>query len=244
MKTFIWSAGFVHSSYRDHVCLSSYGLKQAPRQWFTHCLSFWQLLNSSNQKLDSIINRLSNVFPIKDLSPLHYLLGIQVHKQPIGLLLTQQKYLEGLLYETTMQNCKPCITLMPTMPTLTKNMGTPLPDPAPYPQIVGALWYLTHSDIAFHINKLSQFMHSAIDVHWQAIKPLLLYLRGTSSKELFISKNSDMQLHCFSYSDWAGCSHRRSTDGYVVYIDQNLVSLSSKKDGCSVMFSYTNNQSD
>ncbi|KAK2979588.1 hypothetical protein RJ640_020080 [Escallonia rubra] len=149
-----------------------------------------------------------------------------------GILLTQEKYLEDLLKETHMGTSTPCSTPLAVSPPLSKTMGVYLPHPEQYRQVIRALQYLTltRPDIAFDVNKLAQFMHCATDVHWQATKRLLRYLRGTSAMGLFITKHSSLQLQCFSDSDWAGCpDDRRSTGGYLVYLGNNLISWSSKK---------------
>ncbi|KAF2296189.1 hypothetical protein GH714_036657 [Hevea brasiliensis] len=129
------------------------------------------------------------------MGPLHYFLGIQVLRQPTSLVLSQQKYLEDLLRETNMLTSKPCATPMPTAPTLSKAMGSPHPHPEHYRQVLGSLQYLTltRPDIAFSVNKLAQFMHSPTDIHWQAVKRLLRYLRGTASLGLTFTKRTRAQ---------------------------------------------------
>ncbi|KAF2321572.1 hypothetical protein GH714_000450 [Hevea brasiliensis] len=129
------------------------------------------------------------------MGPLHYFLGIQVLRQPTSLVLSQQKYLEDLLRETNMLTSKPCATPMPTAPTLSKAMGSPHPHPEHYRQVLGSLQYLTltRPDIAFSVNKLAQFMHSPTDIHWQAVKRLLRYLRGTASLGLTFTKRTRLE---------------------------------------------------
>lgn len=53
-------------------------------------------------------------------------------------------------------------------------------DPTFYRSVVGSLQYLslTRPDLAFVVNKISQFMHNPKNSHWQAVKRLL----GTSNK--------------------------------------------------------------
>ncbi|CAL1402900.1 unnamed protein product [Linum trigynum] len=60
--------------------------------------------------------------------------------------------------------------------------GSPPADVTLYKQVVGSLQYLlcTHPDIAFAVNKLSQFMHTPMQLHWQHVKLLFRYLKGTS----------------------------------------------------------------
>ncbi|KAK2991670.1 hypothetical protein RJ640_028945 [Escallonia rubra] len=187
---------------------------------------------SDHAKMEWFLHHVKLAFPVRDLGPLHYFLGIQVKQLSDGILLTQEKYLEDLLKETHMGTSTPCYTPLAVSPPLSKTMGVYLPHPEQYRQVIGALQYLTltRPDIAFAVNKLAQFMHCATDVHWQAAKRLLRYLRGTSAMGLFITKHSSLQLQCFSDSDWAGCpDDRRSTGGYLVYLGKNLISWSSKK---------------
>jgi hypothetical protein len=170
---------------------------------------------------------MKSVFPVKDLGPLHYVLGIEIRPTIDGILLTQQKYIVDLFKETNKHNSKGCVTPMATSPPLSKAMGTLIPSGKQYRQVIGALQYitLTRPDIAFNVNKLAQFMHCATDVHWQAYKHLLRYLHHTASYGLLISMYSSLALHCFSDSHWAGSPDDRcSTNGYLVYLGNNLIS--------------------
>lgn len=75
-------------------------------------------------------------------------------------------------------------------------------DPTPYRRLVGSLQYLafTRPDISFVVNKLSQFMHSPSEIHWQSLKRVLRYLKGTIHHGLFLKRRSSIYLTTFSYS--------------------------------------------
>jgi hypothetical protein len=98
--------------------------------------------------------------------------------------------------------------------------------------IVGVLQYLsiTRVDIAFTINRLSQFMHNPLLSHWRAAKWLLRYLKQTIEFGLKIQQSTSNNLQAFSNADWVGCrDDRRSTGGYCVFVGNNLISWSCKK---------------
>jgi hypothetical protein len=134
---------------------------------------------SSLTAIDALLRSLALDFPIKDLGPLNFFLGVEVHRSSAGLHLSQQRYIADLLTRTSMQFAKPISSPMTATSPLSQFHGIPMTDPTLYRSTVGALHYLsiTHPDIAFAVNKVSQFSHAPRDVHWTAIKRILRYLK-------------------------------------------------------------------
>jgi hypothetical protein len=131
-----------------------------------------------------------------------------------------------------MTGAKTVSTPMATYPVLSKIGGECMSDPLLYHSIVGALQYatITRPDIAFAVNKISQFMHNPTTLHWAAVKRTLRYLKGTLNHGITINASSDFNLHAFSDSDWAGCQDdRRSTTANLISLGPNLISWCSKK---------------
>jgi histone deacetylase 1/2 len=98
--------------------------------------------------------------------------------------------------------------------------------------IVGGLQYLTLTcpDLSFAVNKVCQFLSHPTDVHWEAVKHILRYVKGTLDMGLHIRKSPSTEVSIYTDADWAGCvDDRRSTSGYAIYLGPNLVSWSSKK---------------
>ncbi|KAG7543114.1 Reverse transcriptase RNA-dependent DNA polymerase [Arabidopsis thaliana x Arabidopsis arenosa] len=189
---------------------------------------------NSSTHVQLFIDFLTARFSLKDMGALSYFLGIEVTRTVNGLTLTQMKYINDLLQRTNMVCCKPVSTLMADHPTLTATVasGVLLNDPTKYRSIVGSLQYLlfTRPDIAFAVNKLSQFTHQLREEHWLATKRVLRYLSGTKKIGLFFSGNSPLSVHSFSDADWAGDQDNYSSIGaYLVYVGKHLISWSSKK---------------
>ncbi|XP_060969457.1 uncharacterized mitochondrial protein AtMg00810-like [Cannabis sativa] len=182
--------------------------------------------------LKSFIDKLNNLFALKDLGPIHFFLGIEVHRDDTGLYLNQGKYVKELLTRIGMMHLKPCNTPMTVGKPLSKADGEPLANPSEYRSIIGGLQYLTHTrpDLSFAVNKLSQFLQSPTTVHWSAAKRVLRYLKGTAYHGPHIKHSDRLSITGYSDADWA-CSpdDRRSLAGYCVYLGETLVSWSSKK---------------
>jgi hypothetical protein len=151
---------------------------------------------------------------------------------PVGLILSQQRYILDLLKKSNMTDAKPVKTPMSTAHALSLISGEPLTDPTSYRNLVGALQYLslTRLDISFAVNKVSQFMHRPTSHHLQAIKRILRYLKSTISYGKLLRRSSSTTLQAFSNADWAGCpDNRKSTGGLCVFLGPNLISWSSCK---------------
>jgi hypothetical protein len=102
---------------------------------------------------------------------------------------------------------KPVSTLMAASTIHNQFEGSTMVDTTLYRSTVGSLQYLslTRSDIAFTVNKVSQFMQEPCDTHWSAVKRILRYLKSTITHTFCIHRNSSKQLTAFSDSDWATC---------------------------------------
>jgi len=173
-------------------------------------------------------------FALKDLGDLHYFLGIEVSRVRDGILLTQEKYATDILKRVGMTNCKPVAAPLSVSEKLSVHEGNPLGsnDATNYRSVVGALQYLTltRPDISFAVNKVCQFLHAPTTVHWTAVKRILRYVKLTAKLGLKISRSSSLLVSAFSDADWAGCvDDRRSTGGFAVFLGDNLVSWSARK---------------
>lgn len=191
------------------------------------------LVTGSNKSaIERILVSLANRFSIKDPEELNYFLGLEAHRTPAGLHLSQRKYILDLLHRHNMLTAKPVSTPMASSPKLTMMSGISLTDPTVYRKLVGSLQYLafTRPDMGYAVNRLSQFMHRPTEDHWQAAKRVLRYLAGTTTHGIFFSAKNSLTLHGYSDADWGGDSDDYiSTNAYVIYLGSHPISWSAKK---------------
>jgi hypothetical protein len=88
----------------------------------------------------------------------------------------------------------------------------------PYSSAVGSLMYAmvcTRPDIAHAVGVVSRYMNNSIKEHWEEVKWILRYLRGTGNHALYFG-GSEIVLQGYVDSNMAGDKDsRRSTTGYV-----------------------------
>lgn len=181
--------------------------------------------------LDSFIKQLNIVFSLKDLGELYYFMGIEAHRDASGTYLEQSKYIGDLLKKFKIKYASSCSTHMVTGKQFIVE-GDKLQDPTMFRNAIGGLQYLTHTrpNIAFSVNKLSQYMSSPTIDHWQGIKRTLRYLKGTINYCLHIKQSTDLDIAGFSNADWAtSVDDRKSMAVQCVFLGETLVSCSSRK---------------
>lgn len=159
------------------------------------CVDDIILTSSSMAASDGLIKTLSTDFPIKNLGALSYFSGFEVSRIATGLHFSQQRYIFDLLQCTNMTMAKPINSPMSASTSFNKFDGLSMADPTLYRSMVGALQYLaiTRLNIAFLVNKRSQFMHESRDVHWAAVKRILRYF-----KVPFLMVSSSVHVNLFS----------------------------------------------
>jgi len=249
---------FAHPNYVCRLNRSLYGLKQAPRAWFSRFASHLLQLGFTEAKSDTslfvyhhgadvaylllyvddivltasspallrqIIGALQQEFSMKDLGILHHFLGMHVQHLGSNLFLSQQQYMIEILERAGMADCKSCLTPVDLNPKLSAE-GPPLSSTGAtdFRSLAGALQWLTFTrpDISYAVQQVCLHMHDPRETHLAALKRILRYVRGTLHMGLLIRPSTP--------ADWAGCPDtRRSTSGYALFLGDNLVSWSSKR---------------
>ncbi|XP_019052161.1 PREDICTED: uncharacterized protein LOC104591226 isoform X1 [Nelumbo nucifera] len=175
---------------------------------------------------------LHNSFHMKDLGPLTYFLGLEVHRSSRGYFICQQKYASDLVKLDGITNEKHVDTPLELNVKLSKSEGLILLDATLYRQLVGSLIYLTMTrlDISHAVQVVSQFAFGSRQSHMTAVRRIICYVRDTTSQGLFFSSSSSIQLRVYADADWAGCPDtRRSTTRWCVFMGDSLISWKCKK---------------
>lgn len=201
------------------------------------------LTGNDKRFIQRFIARLNVEFSIKDLGRLSYFLGLEVTYTTDGLFLSQNKYARDILLRADLLDSKPVATPLPPGQQFFSK-GVPIPYSTLYRSLVGALQYLTitRPGISYAVNQVSQFLHAPTIDHFQAVKRILRYVKGTitfghtfrhgGSPSLlgYSDAGTSSLLLGYSDADWARCLEtRRSTYGYSIFLGDNLVSWSAKK---------------
>lgn len=189
------------------------------------------LTGNDTPLLHKFIARAQAEFALKDLGALTYFLGLEITSTSTGLFVGQAKYAYDILSRAKLLEAKPIATPLVSGTSL-QQKGTLFNDPSLYRSLVGALQYLTitRPDLSYAVNHVSQFLHSPTNDHFEAVKRILRYVKGTIHLGLSFTRQPYLSVLGYSDADWARCvDTRRSTYGYSIFLGGNLVSWSAKK---------------
>uniref|UniRef100_A0A2N9IT68 CCHC-type domain-containing protein n=1 Tax=Fagus sylvatica TaxID=28930 RepID=A0A2N9IT68_FAGSY len=184
--------GFKQPDTENLVCRlkkSLYGLKQSPRQWY--------------KRLKSLLHK---EFEMKDLGAAKKILGMEIHRD-------RGQESCGCLRKTTSGRLSG--SQCPKNEEEIENMSK-----VPYASAVGCLMYAmvcTRPDLAHAVSTVSRYMANPGREHWNAVKWIFRYLKGTAEHEILFSRQPGTNsVVGYVDADYAGeVDDRRSTTGYV-----------------------------
>jgi len=195
------------------------------------------VIYSSDSIRQFIDDALMSKFGITLNTSFNRLLGIEVHQSADRhtISLTQKQYHIDALDEFGLADCKPVSTPYNSALPLSETMAPSSPEEiafmsnVPYKSAIGTLQFSaqhTRPDIAFAVNKVSQYSNNPGPQHWVAVKRIFRYIKGTLDHGIILTKHDSTQyLVGYTDADWGGCTDTsRSTTGYLFLWHGNLIS--------------------
>ncbi|GJY22389.1 retrovirus-related pol polyprotein from transposon TNT 1-94 [Tanacetum coccineum] len=149
----------------------------------------------NKDRINKLKAQLAREFEMKDLGPANKILGMQIHRDRVSrkIWLSQKSYVKKILQRFNMQDCKPISTPFPTNVKLSSKMSPSSEKErmkmsrVPYASAVGSLMFAmicTRPDIAHAVGVVSRYMAEPGREHWEAVKRILRYIKGTSDVAL------------------------------------------------------------
>lgn len=200
------------------------------------------IIFSNNPRTKNTIKaHLKSSFDITDIGEASFVLGMHIQRDRRAgtISIDQHKYIREILQRFNMVDCNSVSTPVDLSTKLTTEMGPPDAagraemESVPYQEAVGSILFaaqVTRPDIQFAVNMVSRFIKNPGKAHWNAVKRILRYLRGTIDKKLIYRRDDTSELHGYCDADWASdVEDRRSVTGYVFMMNGGAITWNSKK---------------
>ncbi|GJX81812.1 retrotransposon protein, putative, ty1-copia subclass [Tanacetum coccineum] len=230
----------------NKVCLlkkSLYGLKQSPRHWHVHIylllyVDDMLIANKSMSEIEYSKGLLRKEFDMKELGPARKILGIEIVKDRVSrtLKVSRSGYVQKILNNYIVDNGKSVsVPLGAHFKVSLKDCPSSDWDvermsKVPYANVVGSLMYLmvcTRPDIAYTVSIVSRYLVNPRKNHWEAVKWILKYLKGTAYVGLVYGRyqGKHVDVDGFVEADYAKDPDKgRSMTGYMFMVHGCAVS--------------------
>lgn len=191
-------------------------------------LIFWK--DSSIR--DELKMKLSTTFHMKDLGRAETCVGIKIVYEENFISINQERYAREILKRFGMENCNQVTSPCDVAQKLTsRSNGSPVN--VPYREAVGSLLFLvqgTRPDLAFAVSNVSRFNDKHDASHWNGVKRIMRYLKGTCDYRIAYRRNCDEPLNGYADADWANERDEcRSYSGFVFKLAGGAISWSCKR---------------
>lgn len=204
------------------------------------------IVGQNSEKISKLKNEMKKYFSMKDLGPAKHILGMSIHRDQTKhkLWLSQEKYIEKVLEYFHMENAMPVATPLASHFCLSSKQSTTTDienqemNKVPYASAVGSLMYAmvyARAYITHAVGVVSRFLANLGKEHWNDVKWILRYLRGTSKMSLCFGSRRH-ELIGYTDADMAGdIDFRKSTSGFLITYSGRVVSWQSKLQKCVAM---------
>ena len=191
------------------------------------------IIGSSSVVIEDFKAEMTREFDMSNLGSLSSNLGIEVKQGKSYIFLSQTTYAHKLLQHAKLEDCNAAITPLEARAQFTHEAGKSTVNSTTYCSLIGNLRYLTHTrpDLLFSVGILSRHMENPTQEHYNGVKRILRYIKGTKDYGLFYKKGDlKGELIGYSDSDFAGdCNDWKSTSGHIFFFGGMAVSWSYQK---------------
>lgn len=232
LTKYIRSIGFVMSEYDN--CL-----------WFNTTTKVMVaiyvddlLVTGPQDEINIFKDQMKKEFEMVDSGQVEYFLGIQVRRGggDGAYIWCQEHYIDKLLKQWDMEEAHEVSVPMQRGLYLSKRKPEePACDKTDYQSAVGSLMYVmmaTRPDIAYAVAHLSKFCNDPSITHWNALKRVLRYLKGTKTLGISLGGRCSAPEGLVGYTDadWASDSDdRKSVGAYCFMLNHSPISWTAKK---------------
>nr|CAN77134.1 hypothetical protein VITISV_039954 [Vitis vinifera] len=196
------------------------------------------IAGSDIEKINNLKKQLSKQFAMKDLGAAKQILGMRIIRDKANgtLKLSQSEYVKKVLSRFNMNEAKPVSTPLDSHFKLSKEQSPKTEEEkdhmskVPYASAIGSLMYAmvcTRPNIAHAVGVVSRFMSRPGKQHWEVVKWILRYLKGSLDTCLCFT-GASLKLQGYVDADFAGdIDSRKSTTGFVFTLGGTAISWTS-----------------
>ncbi|KAK1413090.1 hypothetical protein QVD17_34841 [Tagetes erecta] len=212
---YVVSNGFIKSSYDS--CLYFRRCKKGNYMYLLLYVDDMLIACQDKGEIEATKSMLKREFEMKELGEAKKILGMQItrNRELKQLKLCQTDYAKKVLKNYAMEDCKPVKAPFAAHFKLSAEDSPKTDEEAvfmthvPYANYVWSLMYLmvcTRPDLAYGVSVVSRYLSNPGKAHWEGVKWILRYLKGTADHGLVFGKDvihGSVQIEGYVDADFA-----------------------------------------
>ena len=187
--------------------LTSFGFKQCPVEhtvFYRFNVNNITIASDSPRAVRRVNDNLSSRYGIKDMGNLQWLLGIGIDRdrKKRTISFSQVAYIQKIVECFEMEDAKlllipisPRHNLIKSQQPVSKHDIEEMKN-IPYHKAIGSLMYAvigTRPDTAYAVSYLAHFMANPGRAHWEVVKRIIRYTKGTKDAKLTLGKGGTLR---------------------------------------------------
>ena len=197
------------------------------------------VVGPNKDRIQELKEQLAREFCMKDLEPTNKILWMQIHqdKKDRKICLFKKNYLQNILWHFNKKVLNPISTLFPNNYKLSSSMSPSNEAKrmkmswASYASMMGSFMYAmicTRPNITQAMGTISRFMTDRSREHWNAIKRILRYIKGTLDVTLRFEGLKHFVTGCVDFGFVGDLDKGRSINSFVFTLARRAMSWLSK----------------
>ena len=172
------SLGFIKSNYEQSLYLKRSDANTLIVGVYVDDLI---VTGSSSAVIETFKAEMTCEFDMSNLGSLSSYQGIEVKQGKSFIFLSQTAYAEKLLQYAKLGECNTATTPLEARAQFTNEARSSMVNSIAYRSLIESLRYLTHTrpDLLFSVGILSRYMESPYQEHYNGVKRVLRYVKGT-----------------------------------------------------------------
>lgn len=208
--------------------------------WSTLMIDHCSIIATSTLLISQFKTKIKTYVDITDVGELNWILGIEVKhiREEKKIFLSQKsKYIDSILQHYGLEDAQPISTPIDPNIHLTTAQSPNTTEiiasmrNAPYHEAIGSLMYAslgTRPDIIFAVQTVSRFAINPGPAHWDAVKQIFRYLKGTCDLWLSYGGKGNA-LEGYADADRSIMEDQKAISRYTFIINGGAVSWSAKR---------------
>jgi len=186
------------------------------------------------EQVNELLAKLQAKYPLRVIPKANWFLGVRIvrNRQTRQIWLCQDSYIDKISAKFHHTGGKAITTPLPVQRLLPNEDQATAEDILLFQRMIGSINFatcMTRPDTGYATSSLSQNLLNPSDSHLAAARRVIGYLANTRTHALQLTGQQEMDLCVYTDASFADLSNRKSSQGYLICLGDNVIDWKASK---------------